>query len=107
MLICGTGNCLDSHTAHGTYAERVALMPYTQSAEGASLSYKMKIPQKVDTVNVYVVVKSTLPFLRREGHRYTVGFEGGEEQTVCFNAELNEHPVMYIAYCIPQWPVGW
>ena len=24
----------------------VALMPYTQSAEGASLSYKMKIPQK-------------------------------------------------------------
>ena len=70
----------------------VALMPYTQSAEGASLSYKMKIPQKVDTVNVYVIVKSTLPFLRREGHRYTVGFEGGEEQTVCFNAELNEHP---------------
>ena len=70
----------------------VALMPYTQSAEGASLSYKMKIPQKVDTVNVYVVVKSTLPFLRREGHRYTVGFEGAEEQTVCFNAELNEHP---------------
>ena len=40
----------------------VALMPYTQSAEGASLSYKMKIPQKVDTVNVYVIVKSTLPF---------------------------------------------
>mgnify|MGYP000143371877 CR=1 FL=1 len=37
-------------------------------------------------------VKSTLPFLRREGHRYTVGFEGAEEQTVCFNAELNEHP---------------
>lgn len=37
----------------------------------------MKIPQKVDTVNVYVIVKSTLPFLRREGHRYTVGFEGG------------------------------
>ena len=70
----------------------VALMPYTQSAEGASLSYKMKIPQKVDTVNVYVIVKSTLPFLRREGHRYTVGFEGAEEQTVCFNAELNEHP---------------
>ena len=26
---------LDSHTAHGTYAERRALMPYTQSAEGA------------------------------------------------------------------------
>ncbi len=26
----------------------------------------MKIPQKVDTVNVYVIVKSTLPFLRRK-----------------------------------------
>lgn len=70
----------------------VALMPYTQPVEGASLSYKMKMPQQVDTVNVYVVVKSTLPFLRPEGHRYTVGFVGAEEQTVCFNAELNEHP---------------
>lgn len=68
----------------------VALMPYTEAAEGASLSYRMTIPQKADSVDVYVVVKSTLPFLRKEGHRYTVGFEGAGEVTVNFNGKLTE-----------------
>ncbi len=70
----------------------VSLMPYTQPAEGASLSYKMQLPEGVDKVKVHVVVKSTLPFLRKEGHRYQIGFEGGELQTVNFNERLNEEP---------------
>lgn len=70
----------------------MALMPYTQPVDGASLTYKMQLPQAVDSVRVHVVVKSTLPFLGPEGHRYTVGFAGAEEQTVCFNADLNERP---------------
>lgn len=70
----------------------VALTPYTASAEGASLSYRMQLPEGTDSVTVHVVVKSTLAFSRREGHRYAVGFEGFGERTVNFNADLNEAP---------------
>ena len=70
----------------------IALMPYTKPVSGASLSYKMQIPNDVTEVNVHVVVKSTLAFHNKEGHRYTIGFEGGEEKTINFNWNLNEEP---------------
>lgn len=56
----------------------VALMPYTEGVEGASLTYKMALPENVSEVNVHVVVKSTLAFHDVKGHEYTVGFDGGE-----------------------------
>lgn len=69
----------------------VALMPYTEPAEGAALSYKMQIPTEVKgEVTVHVVVKSTLAFMRKEGHRYAIGFDGAKEEIVNFNHELNE-----------------
>jgi hypothetical protein len=70
----------------------VALMPYTKPVIGAELSYKMQLPQGIDEVTVIVVVKSTLAFANPEGHKYSVGFEGGDTQTVNFNADLNEKP---------------
>lgn len=70
----------------------IAAMPYTTDPAGASLSYRMMLPDSVSTVNVTVVVKSTLAFKNREGHRYTVGFDGTEPATVNFNANLNEAP---------------
>lgn len=70
----------------------MAVMPYSQSAEGASISYKMKLPSDVKSVTVHVVVKSTLAFINLEGHKYKVGFNGGEEQVVNFNSDLNENP---------------
>jgi hypothetical protein len=70
----------------------VALMPYTKTVDGAELSYKMQLPQGLDEVTVIVVVKSTLAFANPEGHKYSVGFEGGDAQTVNFNADLNEKP---------------
>lgn len=70
----------------------LALMPYSQSVEGASVSYKMKLPRDVKNVTVHVVVKSTLAFANLEGHRYTVGFNGGSAKTINFNSELNEKP---------------
>ena len=77
----------------------MAVMPYTASAEGASLSYKMKMPVRTDSVTVRVIVKSTLAFKRTEGHRYTIGFEGGNEETVNFNHNLNEDPAnVYSVY---------
>lgn len=68
----------------------IALMPYSQSVQGASLSYKMQIPKEVDSVTVRVVVKSTLAFHNAKGHEYTVGFKGGEKEKINFNSNLNE-----------------
>lgn len=70
----------------------VAVMPYTEAADGARLDYKLKLPQGVDSVEVRVVTKSTLAFKRPEGHRYTVGFAGNDAVEVNFNNNLNEDP---------------
>jgi hypothetical protein len=55
----------------------------------------MTLPQEakgMKTVKVIVVVKSTLAFQDVKGHKYTVGFRGGNEETVNFNHNLNELP---------------
>lgn len=70
----------------------ISLMPYTVPVEGASLTYKMQLPKEVKTVTVHVVVKSTLAFRNLSGHKYAVSFEGGQEEVVNFNADLNEAP---------------
>ena len=70
----------------------MAVMPYSQPVDGASISYKMKLPNSVKTVTVHLVVKSTLAFSNLSGHRYQVGFNGGEAQTINFNSDLNEKP---------------
>lgn len=70
----------------------IALMPYSKEVKGASLSYKMEIPQDVKKVRVHVVVKSTLAFKNVKGHCYEVSFEGGDSEVVNFNHDLNEAP---------------
>ncbi len=70
----------------------VAVRPYTESPEGAALKYAVTIPEGLDNVTVHVITKSTLAFERKDGHRYTVGFEGSEPVEVNFNGNLNEEP---------------
>ena len=70
----------------------VAVMPYTTTAEGARLDYKLCLPEGTDSVEVHVVTKSTLAFARRDGHRYTVGFSGTDPVEVNFNGNMNEDP---------------
>ena len=70
----------------------VALMPYTESPEGAALKYAITIPEGTDSVTVHVVTKSTLAFDRKEGHRYSVGLEGSDPVEVNFNHDMNENP---------------
>ena len=73
----------------------VTLMPYTKPVKGATLSYKMTLSEKVKQlkqVRVIVVVKSTLAFQDVKGHKYSVGFRGGNKVTVNFNRDLNELP---------------
>jgi hypothetical protein len=68
----------------------ISVMPYSQPVAGASISYKLKLPEDVKKVTVHVVVKSTLAFAKLDGHRYKVGFNGSDEQTINFNSDLNE-----------------
>ena len=68
----------------------VALMPYTEPVEGASLTYRVCIPEGVTAVKVHVITKSTLAF-NNTGHRYEVDLAGAK-QTHLFNERLNEDP---------------
>ena len=68
----------------------VALMPYTVPTEGASLTYRVCIPEGVTAVKVHVITKSTLAF-NNTGHRYEVDLAGAK-QTHLFNERLNEDP---------------
>ena len=68
----------------------LALMPYTEPTDGASLTYRIRIPEGVEKVKVHVVTKSTLAF-NNTGHRYEVEL-GGDKQVQHFNARLNEDP---------------
>ncbi|MCM1439763.1 MAG: glycosyl hydrolase 115 family protein [Roseburia sp.] len=70
----------------------VALTPYTLPVKDASLTYRLALPDTAKSVNVKVVVKSTLAFKNKDGHRYAVSIDGGDEKIVNFNHNLNEEP---------------
>lgn len=70
----------------------ISLQPYDAVVEGSSITYRMEIPEGVQYADVHIITASTLAFARREGHRYTVGFDGQDEVEVNFNSELNEEP---------------
>ncbi|MBR5803915.1 MAG: glycosyl hydrolase 115 family protein [Bacteroidaceae bacterium] len=75
----------------GRTRSAMALMPYTQSTEGASLTYRWngKVQGEVE---VHVIVKSTLDFLNKGGMTFGVSIDGGEPKEVNFNHNLNEKP---------------
>lgn len=68
----------------------MALMPYTNATDGASLTYRFELPEGCSRVKVHVIVKSTLAF-NGSGHHYSVSL-GDASETICFNARLNENP---------------
>ena len=85
---------------YGRTRSAVALTPYTQSVNGASLTYRFALPANAPAqVTVHVVVKSTLDFLNVGGHEYTVSLDGSEPQVVNFNKTLvDRQPYMYSEY---------
>ena len=70
----------------------VAVMPYTEPTDGAALTYKFRANALSDNVLVSIMCKSNLAFARTEGHRYAVSLDGGAEQVINYNGELNESP---------------
>ncbi len=75
---------------YGRTKSAMALMPYTASTTGASISYKFTLPASVSEVKVHVVTNSTLPFMRAEGHRYTLQIDGGTPTEVNYNGRYTE-----------------
>ena len=98
---------------YGRTRSAVALTPYTEPVDGASLTYRFrsekgtvfdqgtkrpKVERKSEKgkVAVHIIVKSTLDFLNVGGHEYTVSMDGSEPQTVNFNKTLvDRQPYMY------------
>ncbi|MBQ0020076.1 MAG: glycosyl hydrolase 115 family protein [Bacteroidales bacterium] len=74
----------------GRTLSAISLQPYTVRPNGATLTYAFRLPEGVSEVDVHVITKSTLAFERTEGHRYTVGFKGGDKKEVNYNGDMNE-----------------
>lgn len=70
----------------------VALTPYTVKPQDASLTYRIRFPERADSVTVRFVLKSTLAFSNPEGHCFSAGFDGTPTVTVNINHDLNERP---------------
>ena len=73
----------------GRTRSAITLMPYTEPANG-SLTYKFALKDKIDSVKIHIIVKSTLDYLNKGGLTYTVSLDGSEPQCINFNSRLNE-----------------
>ena len=84
---------------YGRTRSAMALTPYAHETGDASLVYRFALPADVKEVKVRVVVKSTLDFMDRGGHEYTVSLDGQEAQVVNFNKTLvDRQPYMYSVF---------
>ncbi len=73
----------------GRTRSAMTLMPYTEPTNG-SLTYKFALKDKIESVKVHIVLKSTLDYLNKGGLTYKVSLDGSESQSINFNSRLNE-----------------
>lgn len=74
----------------GRTKSALELLPNTAATTGASISYKVELPKDVDEIKLHVITNSTLPYLRSNGHRYTVSIDGGSPVEVNYNGDCTE-----------------
>ena len=83
---------------YGRTRSGIALMPYTLSPRGGSLSYRIEEVGTLDSVQVRLIFKSTMPFTGKEGHNVRVGFAGAEPVEINLNKDMtwaNQYSLMY------------
>ncbi len=69
----------------------IVLYPYTQPVTGAYIDYQMQLNTRQDSVDVYLTVAAVMPFLKG-GHQVAVSLDGGKEEIINLNQNLNwEH----------------
>lgn len=86
----------------GRSKSAVALLPHTASCESAELGYQFQAPAdfKGDSVKVHIVTNSTLPFLRKDGHRFTVSIDQTDAKEVNYNHRYTEDRDVWVMYDI-------
>lgn len=72
----------------GKTTSALALLPSNVVPRQTSLSYRMKLSSKVDSVQVRLVFSTVMPFIKG-GHDVEVSFEGCAPQTVNLNRDMN------------------
>jgi len=75
----------------------IALMPYTEQTNGASVTYKFNLNTEADSVKLRTYFGTTLPF-NGKGHRVAASLDGGEEKVWNINEKLtweNNYSLMY------------
>lgn len=75
----------------------IALMPYTDQTDGASLTYKFNLDPEADSLKLRTIFGTTLPF-NGKGHRVAASLNGGEEVIWNINEKLtweNNYSLMY------------
>ena len=71
----------------------VTLRPYTEATEDATLQYRFTVDGNTrDSLQIHIIVKSTLDYLNQGGLNYTVKLDDGTPVKVCFNDRLDEKP---------------
>jgi len=85
---------------YGRTRSAVALTPYTMDTGDSKLTYRFSLPANHPSeVKVLVVVKSTLDFMNRGGHEYTVSLDGSEPAVVNFNKNMvDKQPYQYSVF---------
>jgi len=66
----------------------LTLMPFTKSTSDASITYRMKIDTKSDSLKLHMIFDCTLPF-KKGGHSVSAYFDGESEKSWNINKELN------------------
>lgn len=77
----------------------IALMPYTEKTDGASIAYQFKLKSNPSTVKVHFFFDSTLPF-KKGGHSIKVYVDKNDSKTIGINQDLtwaNNYTKMYPA----------
>ena len=72
----------------GKTTSALALLPSYVVPRQTSLSYRMKLSTKVDSVKVLLVFSTVMPFVKG-GHDIELSFEGCARQTVNLNRDMN------------------
>lgn len=72
----------------GKTTSALALLPSNVVPRQTSLSYRMKLSTKVDSVKVLLVFSTVMPFVKG-GHDIELSFEGCAPQTVNLNRDMN------------------
>ncbi len=65
----------------------IGVMPYTESTRGSSITYKMYLETKPDSLNVKFILKTTMPFIKG-GHKLSASIDGGSLKTWNINSDL-------------------